>query len=387
MGKAFALYSMAIAAEPIDQAKLQEAYALYKKVLENNYEHDAMRMAGIIAARLGLNEESRKYFMQFLELNPGDVSVRLQIASEQAKAGDHEGALKVVEEGLKTDSVSVDLLTWAGVFAAQAASRKNDGPKPEGQMLTAEAKTLFETAAKYYKRLFDLKNGDVEATIVPQMIQTLVLLERYPEAADIGRRAAQNPKTATGATLSALAQALAASGNAQEAVTVIDQAIAKNDTSITGLRGRKAEILLRNGDLAGAKAAFQDAVNARELPTDSAANKYWIVAIQDKWGKKDYEATITLMDAGKDFAQDAVIKAKLSWFAGLGYYYRGRDVNVDPNKVATARTALPLYTRALNLLEEGAPYARENANMNYAQTVGSIKQYIDYLNELIKRAK
>ena len=382
MGKAFGLYSQAIATEPADQAKLTAAYELYKKVLENNYEHDAMRMAGIIAARLGLNEESRKYFAQYLELNPGDVSVRLQIASEQAKAGDHEGALKVVEEGLKTDTVNTDLLTWAGVFAAQAASRKEKGAD---QSLTPEAKALFETAAKHYKKLFELKNADVEPTLVPQMIATLVFLERYPEATDIGRRAASNPKTATGATLSALAQALAASGNSAEAVTVIDQAIAKNDTTVTGLRMRKAELLLRSGDLPGARSAFQEAVSSNEIPTDTAANRYWIVAIQDKWPKKDWDGTKTLMDAGKEFAQDQMIKAKLSWFGGLSYYQLGRGVTVDPTKVATARTALPLYTRALNLLEEGGVFARENPQYNYAQTIKSIQDYINYLNELIKR--
>jgi len=90
-----------------------------------------------------------------------------------------EGALRVVEEGLKADSANVDLLTWAGVFAAQAAFKAEK--TPDGKLSPA-GKTLLQTAYNYYKKLFDLKNGDIEASLIPQMMTALNILERYPEA-------------------------------------------------------------------------------------------------------------------------------------------------------------------------------------------------------------
>lgn len=385
MGKAFALFSLAIATDPADQAKLQESLNLYKKVLEaSQIEQDAMRMAGIISARLGQQEESRKYFQQYLEMNPGDVQVRLQIANEQNKAGDPEGALKVVEEGLKTDSASVDLLTWGGVFAGIAASKVNQtAPKSNGSTVAPEAKALYETASKYYKRLFDLKNGDVEPAIVPQMIQALVVQQRYQEAAEIGGRAVTNPKTATGRVYQAYANALAAAGSTQEAVAALDAAIAKNDTSVTGLRAQKADVLLRGGDLAGATAAFRDAIAAHETQSDSAANRIWIITMNDQWQKKDWEGLSRFLEAGGEFAQDSLMKAKLAYYNGLGYSQRAPRMDAKSPTAAAAKAALPIWSRAAALLDESAPYGRDQPQ--YAQTLKGLRDYIAYLNEIIKR--
>ncbi|MGH7460017.1 MAG: tetratricopeptide repeat protein [Longimicrobiales bacterium] len=386
-GKAFALYSQAVAADPADQAKLAESLSLYKKVLEaSQIEQDAMRMAGIIAARIGQHEESRKYFASYLEMNPGDVQVRLQIANEQNKAGDPEGALKVVEEGLKTDSASVDLLTWAGVFAGIAASKINSSTtKPEGSMISNEAKPLYEQASKYYKRLFDVKNGDVEPAVVPQMIQSLVVQQRYAEAAEIGTRAIANPKTATGRVYQVYALALAADGKTQEAVAALDAAIAKNDTSATGLRAQKADVILRSGDLSAATAAFRDAISAGETQTDSVANRIWVIAMNDGWQKKDWDGVNKYLEVGNEFAQDAIMKAKLSYYNGLAVYQRAPRMDPKTPKAAEARAALPIWTRAATLVEDGAAFGREQPN--YQQTLKGLRDYIAYLNEIIKRGQ
>src|SRR5688572_14783357 len=59
-GKAFALMQLAGPPETADKAKLTEALTLYRKVLElNAVDQDALRTAGVIAARLGQNDESR----------------------------------------------------------------------------------------------------------------------------------------------------------------------------------------------------------------------------------------------------------------------------------------------------------------------------------------
>jgi tetratricopeptide (TPR) repeat protein len=188
--KAFALFSQAGQGDNADKAKLQQALDLYKKVLATNpIEQEALRTGGIIAARLGQQELSRQYFKQYLELNPGDVSVRVSIANDQAKADDPEGALRVIEEGLKTDSANVDLLTFAGIYAgsaafkAQRAASTPGSPAGKPGEVPASAKKLYETSYGYLKKAYDAKKGDVDAAIAEQMIKTLVILERNQEAA------------------------------------------------------------------------------------------------------------------------------------------------------------------------------------------------------------
>jgi tetratricopeptide (TPR) repeat protein len=384
-GIGFALFSKANAANPPDQALLQRSLALYKKVLDNatTPEQEALKMAGIIAARLGQNEASRKYFADYLELNPGDADVRIQIASEQHKAGDSEGALRVVEAGLKTDSTDSALLTFGAIYAVQAAFKTNEAKQKEPGKIAPEARTLYETAARYYKRLFDFKNGDVEAGVIPGMIQTLVVLERAPEAVEIGRRAVANPKTNNAAILAAYAGALANAGNNAEALRVFDEAIAKNDTSVTGLRGRKADVQLRSGDLAGALTAFRASVAAGEQKTDDVSNLIWVVGYTENYGKQNWEGFLRYIDAAGQFAQSTDEKSKLSYWGGISWYMKARAI--DGSKAAGARTARPQLTRALSLLEGGAAYARTNPNIDLAKTISDIRKYLDYLNEVIKR--
>ncbi|MGH7461209.1 MAG: tetratricopeptide repeat protein [Longimicrobiales bacterium] len=385
MGKAFALYSKAIATTPPDPALLGQSLDLYKKVIATSQtpEQDALRMAGIIAARVGKQEDSRNYFRQYLELNPGDAEVRIQIANEQSKAGDHVGALRVVEEGLKADSTSVGLLTFAGIYAAQAAFKTNDEKGSKPGELVPEAQALYETAAKYYKKLFDLKNGDVEAAIPPQMIQTLVVLNRAQEAVEIGRRAVANPQTSTALTLAAYGGALANTGNTAEALRAFDAAIAKNDTSVKGLHGRKADVLLRSGDLQGSMGAFRAGIAAGDQKPDEVSNLIWAVGYTEKFQAKSYEAFLTYIDAARQFAESETEKSKLNYFGGITYFYIGSAI--DGSKAASARRARPHFVRALELLDGAGPYARANPDVNLSKTVSDVRKYLEYLDAVIKR--
>lgn len=385
MGKAFAIYSQAGSGDQTDQNKLRESLALYQKVLQNNLEQEALRTAGIIAARLGLNEESRNYFRQYLELNPGDAAVRLTIANEQAKAGDHEGALRIVEEGLKADSANVDLLTWAGVYAAQAGFKIHSEAPPATQAseIPPGAKTLYEVAVGYYNRLYQLKQGDMEPSIAEQLIKTLVVLERFNEAVDVGRTLAPS-KAGTAAVLAAYAAALGNAGNNAEAIRVFDQAIAKGDTAVKGLHGRKADLLIRSGDLEAAKTAFRETITAGEKTSDEIAGEILRVALNEKFTKKEWEGFSQYVEAAREFAQDATRKSELSFWTGMMYQSRAAALG-QPTKLADAKAALPLWQRALDHLQDGAAFGRSNPSYNYAQTLSQVREYITYLQEVIKR--
>lgn len=385
-GKAFALMQLAGPAETADKAKLTEALQLYRKVLElNAVDQEALRTAGVVAARLGQNEESRNYFKQYLELNPGDVGVRLQIANEQNKAGDSEGALRVVEEGLKTDTANVDLLTWAGVFAAQAAFKINQEKKTADGKFAPEAKSMLETGYNYYKKLFDLKNGDIEPQLIPQMMTALGLLERYPEAVELGRRLAADPKTGTAPILVAYSSALKETGNAAEALAILDRAIAMNDTATASqkLRYKKADWLIRAGNLDGARAAFKDAVAAGEVPGDDASNLIWAIGYGEQFQKGNHSEFLKYIEAAREFAETPVEKSKLDYFEGVTLLtiHRPKDA---PTTAGPARNLRPRMVQALQLMERGGPYAQE-ANINIRDAIDNQRKYVEYLDQLIKR--
>lgn len=382
-GKAMALFRQGTAnAQEPDQAKLNEALGIYKKVLElNPVDQEALRQAGIVSARIGNAQESREYFRQYLEMNPGDVAVRISIANDQARAGDPEGALRVVEEGLKTDESNTDLRTFAGVYAAQAAYKIQS----EKQELTPEAKALYAVAYTHYKNLFDTREGDVEPAVIKQMITTLVVLDRAAEAVEVGSKGTQT-KAESGAVWAAYAGALAQVNRVEEAVAAFDKAIALNDTTETGLRGRKATILLTAGRIEAARSAVREAITAGETTGDEVADLVWRVTMNDEYQKKSWDAALRNFEVAGEFATSASMKSQLAFWSGMIHYQKAAAIKT-PETAAQARTARPSFVRALETLEAGAAYGRATPNSNYAATVDNIRKYIEYLDALIKAGR
>src|SRR5690625_5479866 len=94
-----------------------------QNLLELNPIHrEQLWAAASLTEKLGMMEESRDYFNQHLELNPGNIQVRLTIALDALKAGDPEGALEIVEQGLVDGADDLQLIEYAGYFASSAAA-------------------------------------------------------------------------------------------------------------------------------------------------------------------------------------------------------------------------------------------------------------------------
>lgn len=374
-GRSLALYNMAQTnGEVTDQARMRESFDAVRKTLElNPLDQDGLRQAGIVAARVGDNQASREYFRQYLEMNPGDASVRLAIAAEQARAGDPEGAVRVIEEGLKADGANTDLLTYAGLFAAQAAFRAD----------SASRRPLFEQSLAYYQRLFDARNGEVEPPVMQQMMQTLLFLERTNDAIAFGERVT-SLKPENGTLWAAYANALSAAGRTDEAVAAIDRAIATNDTAAKDLRVSKAQVLIGAGKLPEAAQAFQAAIAANEVVSDSAASLIWrygAVEVQ----KPDFAAALRYFEAARPFAQSELITAMLNYWSGIALLQQGVAAANQAQTAAAGRAARPLLQRALGLFEQSRPYTRTLDNNTLDQQISTTRQFIEYADQLIKR--
>jgi len=379
MGKGMALYRMGMAADQsavTDSAKLAQAAETYKKVLElNPVNQDALKQAGIIAARLGQADLSRQYFKQYMELNPGDVSVRLAIAAEASKNGDPEGALRIIEEGLATDTASVDLNTYAGHFAVAAAA------KAEGD----KQKQFFETAAKYYSRVYAAKAAETDPSVLQNLILADVQLDRKKEAVDIGAAAvAAKPKEA--AVWVAYATALQANDNTDQALAALDSALAI-DPKYPRLSLRRATALLDAGRLAEARTAFEQAVSRGGVDANEAAQAVFVEGY-DRYRASDWDDALEHFAASRDLATDAAKKGQANFWSGMVYYQRGIAA-AKPQNAKAARAAMPLLERALSFFQGAGveAYAAATPGVKLSDTIGGVRKYIDFSKELIKRGQ
>jgi tetratricopeptide (TPR) repeat protein len=384
--KGMALYRSAMAADQsavTDSARLNEAYEVYRKVIAlNPVEQDALKQAGIIAARLGQAEQSRTYFRQYMELNPGDAAVRLAIAGEAARSGDAEGALRIVEEGLAADSANVDLATYAGHFAVQAAARSED---------KVAQRRLFETAVKHYSRVRAAKGAQTDPGVLQNMVQALVQLERHGEAVNVGREAvatAVNPTPETQASQSnlwlAYATALQGSNRLDEALAALDTAIAR-DPKNARPAARKAAVLLDAGRLDAATQAFRAAVNSGAVDAGEASQMIFNEGYQ-RYRAQNWDQALQFFQTSAELSNEAKARGQANFWSGMIYYQRGITA-AKPQNAKAARASLPLFQRALGFLQGSGveTYASSTQGVNLAQTISAVRQYIDIQNQLIKR--
>lgn len=375
--KGMALYRMSMNADQsavTDSARLNEAFNIYRKVLElNPVDQDALKQGGIIAARLGQADASRTYFRQYLELNPGDASVRLAIAGEAAKSGDEEGALRIVEEGLAADTANAGLATYAGHFAVQAAAKSQD---------KATQQRLFEVAVRHYSRVRAAQGTESEPAVVQNLMQALVQLGRFDEAVNIGREAtvakADDPNVWI-----AYSAALQGAGRSQEALTALETAITKEPNNSRTI-GRRAALLLELGRLDEATQAFRAAIAAgMEAPT---AAQLIFNAGYEKYRAQQWNDALDYFSASGTLSDDAKLKGQANFWSGMIFYQRGIAA-AKPQTPKAAREAKPLFERALNYLQGSGveTYARETNGVNLGQTISAVRQYITIQDTIIKR--
>ncbi|HET9440167.1 MAG TPA: tetratricopeptide repeat protein [Longimicrobiales bacterium] len=378
--KGMALYRSGMSpdqSEVTDSARLKEAYAIYKQVIAlNPVEQDALKQAGILAARLGEAEQSRTYFRQYMELNPGDAAVRLAIAGEASRSGDAEGALRIIEEGLAADTANIDLATYAGHFAVQAAARTED---------KAAQQRLFETAVKYYARVRTARGAETEAGVLQNMIQALVQLGRHGEAVAIGREAVTAKGTDSNLWL-AYSTALQGANQLDQALAALDTAIAR-DPKNTRAQARKAAALLDAGRLQEAVGAFRAAVNAGVVDADEAAQMVFNAGYE-RYRSQNWDSALNFFETSGGLANSAKARGQANFWSGMIFYQRGINA-AKPQNARAARAALPMFQRALSFLQGSGveAYASETRGVNLAQTISAVRQYIDIQNQLIKRGQ
>ena len=71
----------------VEMDSLPQALEDFDRVLEQDPLNEiALQTAGVIATQMGEDERGRGYFRRYLEVNPGNVAIRLRIASQMADA-------------------------------------------------------------------------------------------------------------------------------------------------------------------------------------------------------------------------------------------------------------------------------------------------------------
>ena len=104
--------------------RFSDALDEVKRLLEGNPFHEnALLLGGFLAVNLDDEELAREYYRNYLQLNPANAAVRMNVAYDLAQEGDPLGAMGIIGEGIAADPENIDFHEQFGNFAFAGAEQ------------------------------------------------------------------------------------------------------------------------------------------------------------------------------------------------------------------------------------------------------------------------
>lgn len=364
--------------------RLDEAYDEVLKVLGlDPLDGTALQLAGFLATSLGRpEEEARGYYDTFLKLNPDNVPVRMKIAYELAQAGDPEGAMLFVEEGLAIEPGNADLLKQHASFAIEAGRRMQD----EGRPLSPEAAELFRKGSESYGRAYEESGPEMDVKHLYQMIAALVRLERLDRALAVAVQALESHGGDT-RMWAMKGDILRKLDRLDEALLALDRVEAL-DSSYANIKAKRGQWFLEAGREEEALASFKEAVDRGEQPADVIAALFFGSAVRNGIEVDDWGHALRMIDFASTFDSELSENTR----GQLGFYnayalYRQAVVEEGPQNLESARSTLPKFREVKRLvgLSHVVTYGTAKHAALFGQLGDGAQRYIDIQEAVIKR--
>jgi tetratricopeptide (TPR) repeat protein len=369
------------------QDKYDDAMAELERILAREPNHgNALSLAGYISVKLGRDEQARQYYQRYLDLNPGDATVRMKIAYDLAKAGDPEGAMQIIEVGLKVDSTNVDLLEQYAGFAFNAALKSeqaaNGADSSAAATDSAKATTHYREAVGAAEKVFAARGDSTSASLLSNAIIAYDKLGESAKAVSLGARAVR-AHSGEAQIWSVYADALHENGRLEQAIAVLDT-VRKLDSLDTNSTLKQGSWLVQAGRLHDAVNVLQPLAAAHPESADQAANVIFADAYNNHVRKNQYDAAMPGIVAAASLPNlSADMQRQLAFWQAYAIY-QSAIAEQRPQTLATAKATLPKFERARALLRHVGDYPRK-VNVDPNQMANACDQYIEIQQAIIKR--
>lgn len=360
----------------------EEALEAYETVLEVDPIHtEALLAAGYTAAKLGRQEVSQRYLGEYLALNPGDVQVRLTIATRLANEGDPSGALKLVEEAIADEEEgTAQLYEYAGHFAM------NTGLQLEQLGVTAaeDPDAYFEKAIESYEHVLEMEGDSTSGAVLRNLMTAYRNTGETDRALALGERAttvSDEPQT-----WNVYAGILRDAGQIDEAMRALDR-VQELDPEFPNITGRKAVMFLDAGRLDEAVAATRRAAERDEMQPAQIENISQRITVQG-WQhaqQKRFDRAIAHFEAARRIGQSELSDAMANFFHAVTLIQQGDPIIREANNAAAGRRAKPLFERAKALLQGAAAYTDQASKR--AELLQQVDQFIEVADALIRAGR
>ena len=364
--------------------RLDEALAEVAIILETSPFHEsALQLGGYLAVQLDQKDLARGYYRSYLELDPTNAAVRMNIAFGLAQDGDPEGGMLLIEEGIELDAANIDFYEQYGNFAFAAAdqARRLDPDAP----VSPEVGDLYRKAISAYTRVLEVRGEEALTSQLRNVGAAYSQLGEYGEAISFLELALETHQGEV-SLWAVYADALQKNDQTDEAIVALGE-VERIDPNWPSLHLRMGSWLTATGRFEDAVPVLTKAVENGSNPDDAAnmifarAHRLYVAPTQ-----KNFPRFVELIQLAKVFEVSEGIRELLDFWHGYGLYYRGIAMQ-EPETVASANRSLPVFQEALRLFRRSKAYTDTQPSINLETFVGATTQYIDIQEALIKRGR
>ncbi len=366
--------------------RYEEAYEQALMVIEADPLHEqALQLSGYLAAQLNRKDEARGHYTNFLMLNPDNVPVRLNIAYDLATAGDPEGAMILVEEGLALAPEDPALLIPHAAYATRAAQDIQGSNEAEG--VDADAAELFQKAIDSYKRVYAVQGVEMESTHLRNMIAGYSELGQLDSAVHMAQRSLETH--ADEAPLwSLFADVLKKAERIEEALEALAR-LDEVDPAYANVKARQGSWLIELGREDEALRYLQEAVEKGEQTADAMANLLFATAYREGVTPKNWDYALRLIELSNEFQSDISdnTRGQVDFWHGYVLYQQSLELE-KPQTLQSAQLTLPRFQQAARLfaLPLVNQYAQGNS-ISIQQFRDATQQYIEIQEAIIQRGR
>ncbi|MCG6956158.1 MAG: tetratricopeptide repeat protein [Gemmatimonadetes bacterium] len=370
-----------------DMKRYPESLAELDTLLKENPIHEeGLNLAGYVAGTMGEEQKAVDYYTRYLELQPGNAQVRMKIAYDLAQAGDPGGAMQLIQAGLDVDPDNVDLLEQYGGFAFAAGKKIADKARADSADaggLPPEAAEDYHQAIDAYLKVYKAKGADTNPSQLRTLIAAYIELDEVDQAISTAEEALKTHPDDDG-IWSYYADALQRSGKLDEALAALDR-VKEINPDYPNVAFRQGKWLIQAGRLNDAVNALKSAA-ADPKQAETAARLIFNDAYANGVQKKNYTYAADGLGAALTLPNlTPRMIAQLTFWQGYSIY-QSAYVDQAPNTVATAKSTLPRFQKALGLLQKpGVGDYAKSVNVNITEMIDNVKTFIDIQEKIIKR--
>jgi tetratricopeptide (TPR) repeat protein len=359
-----------------------------QRVLSSDPFHEgALQLAGYISTVSGDAEAGRGYYRQYLDINPGQVAIRMRIAYEIAQAGDAVGAMEFIAVGLEVEPENADLNEQFGNFAFSAASDAQTAYEmttPGAEGLAPDARNFYGQAIDSYMKVFAERGAEMPEGRLRNIVAAHIQLEEFPDAIQKGEQFLEaHPDSEV--LWSLYADALQRGDRLEDAIVALDRVMEINPTHPNAAL-RQGSWLIEAGRVDEAVAKLTAYVEQNPNQADQAGRMLFADAYQKGYQQEDFAYAIRGLTAAKQIpGLSEAVTRQLNFWHGFSLY-TVTFPQADAQTLASAEATLPRFREVQQLLADTSEYTSAN-NINLDQILGAAQQYIDIAEAIITRGR